>query len=218
MLLSGRKLEIDYDGGAAWGLDPGDQTDPDGHKLAVAPVLLLVPNDLYVPATPIMNTTELRDPSSTKKTPVANPHAGKFRPVRSSYLSNPKYTGASGLAWYILADPADMPVVEVAFLNGQQQPTVESADADFNNLGIQMRGYHDFGVALQIDGADRHPDEAVRQRADDTVALMTPVVKAFFTDYGSQVCNECQQVFGGQCRWNIHMRNTKQEMNQLCSL
>jgi len=126
-----------------------DQTDPDGHPLAVAPVILLVPNALYVPATQIMNSTELRDPSSTKKTPVANPHAGKFRPVRSSYLSNPKYTGFSSLAWYVLADPNDMPVIEVAFLNGQQQPTVESADADFNNLGIQMRGYHDFGVALQ---------------------------------------------------------------------
>ncbi|HSG02032.1 MAG TPA: hypothetical protein VLA20_12910, partial [Vicinamibacterales bacterium] len=126
-----------------------DQTDPDGHPLAVAPVILLVPNGLYVPATQIMNSTELRDPASTKKTPVANPHAGKFRPVRSSYLSNTKYTGASSLAWYVLADPADMPVVEVAFLNGQQQPTVESADADFNNLGIQMRGYHDFGVAKQ---------------------------------------------------------------------
>lgn len=126
-----------------------DQTDPDGHPLAVAPVILLVPNALYVPATQIMNSTELRDPASTKKTPVANPHAGKFRPVRSSYLSNPKYAGFSTKAWYVLADPSDMPVVEVAFLNGQQQPTVESADADFNNLGIQMRGYHDFGVALQ---------------------------------------------------------------------
>ena len=126
-----------------------DQTDPDGHPLAVAPVILLVPNALYVPATQIMNSTELRDPSSTKKTPVSNPHSGKFRPVRSSYLSNPKYTGNSGKAWYLLADPNDMPVIEVAFLNGQQQPTVESADADFNSLGIQMRGYHDFGVALQ---------------------------------------------------------------------
>jgi len=126
-----------------------DQTDPDGHPLAVAPVILLVPNALYVPATQIMNSTELRDPASTKKTPVANPHAGKFRPVRSSYLSNTNYTGNSTKAWYVLADPSDMPVVEVAFLNGQQQPTVESADADFNNLGIQMRGYHDFGVALQ---------------------------------------------------------------------
>ena len=29
------------------------------------------------------------------------------------------------------------------------------------------------------------------------MALLIPVVKAFFTDYGSQVCNECLQVFGG---------------------
>jgi hypothetical protein len=42
-----------------------------------------------------------------------------------------------------------MPVIESVFLNGQQTPTVEAADADFDTLGIQMRGYHDFGVAKQ---------------------------------------------------------------------
>ena len=40
-------------------------------------------------------------------------------------------------------------MIEVAFLNGQESPTIETAEADFNVLGIQMRGYHDFGVALQ---------------------------------------------------------------------
>jgi hypothetical protein len=40
-------------------------------------------------------------------------------------------------------------VIEVAFLNGQESPTIETAEADFNVLGVQMRGYHDFGVALQ---------------------------------------------------------------------
>jgi hypothetical protein len=38
------------------------------------------------------------------------------------------------------------PVV-TSFLNGQRSPTVESADADFNTLGIQFRGYHDFGCS-----------------------------------------------------------------------
>jgi hypothetical protein len=33
----------------------------------------------------------------------------------------------------------------VSFLNGQQAPTVESSEADFSTLGIQFRGYHDFG-------------------------------------------------------------------------
>jgi hypothetical protein len=34
----------------------------------------------------------------------------------------------------------------VAFLNGKQAPTVETTQADFNQLGIGVRGYHDFGV------------------------------------------------------------------------
>jgi hypothetical protein len=37
----------------------------------------------------------------------------------------------------------------MAFLNGQESPTIETAEADFNVLGIEMRGYHDFGCALQ---------------------------------------------------------------------
>jgi len=34
----------------------------------------------------------------------------------------------------------------VSFLNGQMAPTVESADADFDQLGVQFKGFHDFGV------------------------------------------------------------------------
>lgn len=40
-----------------------------------------------------------------------------------------------------------MKPVVTSFLNGQRSPTVESADADFNTLGIQFRGYHDFGCS-----------------------------------------------------------------------
>ncbi|MEZ6099987.1 MAG: hypothetical protein R3E01_13545 [Pirellulaceae bacterium] len=128
-----------------------DQTDPDGHPLAVMPEILLVPNALYALAGQLMNSTEFREDgnSSKSKYPTSNPHAGKFRVHRSSYLSNALYTGNSNKAWYLLADPSSLPVIEVAFLNGQERPTVESADADFNVLGIQMRGYHDFGVAKQ---------------------------------------------------------------------
>ncbi|OHB82969.1 MAG: hypothetical protein A2V98_07455 [Planctomycetes bacterium RBG_16_64_12] len=67
----------------------------------------------------------------------------------SRYLSNSQYTGYSSKAWYLLSDPNDLPVIEVAFLNGQESPTIETADADFNVLGIKLRGYHDLGCALQ---------------------------------------------------------------------
>jgi hypothetical protein len=51
--------------------------------------------------------------------------------------------------WYLLASPTDLPVIEVAFLNGIETPTVEQADASFSTLGIEMRGYFDFGVKKQ---------------------------------------------------------------------
>ena len=33
----------------------------------------------------------------------------------------------------------------VSFLNGIEQPTVESSEADFASLGVLFRGFHDFG-------------------------------------------------------------------------
>jgi len=52
-------------------------------------------------------------------------------------------------------------------------------------------------VSLNVDVSERHPDADTREHADDVVALLTPVIKAYFTDYGSEVCNLSLQVFGG---------------------
>jgi hypothetical protein len=126
-----------------------DQVDSDGKPIGIMPAVLLVPMALIAMGTQLFKSLEIRDTTANTKFPVANPHQGKFRAEVSRYLANTKYTGASAKAWYLLADPADLPVIEVAFLNGQESPTIETDEADFNVLGIQMRGYHDFGVALQ---------------------------------------------------------------------
>jgi phage major head subunit gpT-like protein len=126
-----------------------DQTDPDGKPLGAMPAVVLVPTALSAMATVLYKSLEVRDTTASTKYPIANPHTGKFRAEVSRYLSNTQYTGYSEKAWYLLADPIDLAVIEVAFLNGQEAPTIETADADFNVLGVQMRGYHDFGVALQ---------------------------------------------------------------------
>lgn len=128
-----------------------DQTDAGTppQPLGVQPATLLVPTALKTTAWALVNSTEIRDTTASSKTPTGNPHAGKYKPVVSAYLGNSSYTGYSIAAWYLLADPMTMSSVEVVFLNGQETPTVETADADFNTLGVQMRGYHDFGVALQ---------------------------------------------------------------------
>ena len=126
-----------------------DLVDSDGKPTGVMPAILLVPTALSAMGTQLYKSVELRDTTANTKFPVANPHQGKFRIEVSRYLSNALYTGNSAKAWYLLADPNDLPVIEMAFLNGQEAPTVETSDADFNMLGIRMRGYHDFGVNLQ---------------------------------------------------------------------
>lgn len=126
-----------------------EQVDPDGKPLGIMPAIVLAPPSLSAIGTQLFKSLELRETTANAKYPVANPHQGKFRVEISRYLSNPQYPGNSSKAWYLLADPNDLPVVEVVFLNGQEAPVIETAEADFATLGVQMRGYHDFGVALQ---------------------------------------------------------------------
>ena len=52
-------------------------------------------------------------------------------------------------------------------------------------------------TALHGDLSHASPDEAVRQKGQDYMALLTPVVKAFLTDRGFQVCSDAMQVHGG---------------------
>ncbi len=147
--LSGATTALSIDGLTAAEVAFLNQVDADGKPIGIMPAILLVPTALSAIGSQLYKSMELRDTTASTKFPVANPHQGRFRVEVSRYLSNTTYTGNSSKAWYLLAEPADLPVIEVAFLNGQESPTIETADADFNVLGIQMRGYHDFGVALQ---------------------------------------------------------------------
>lgn len=123
-----------------------DQTDANGNPIGIMPKVLVVPTALSAKAAVLMSSAELR-PSSSSRDVIGNPHQGKFEVCTSAYLGNANISGNSQTAWYLAAAPADLPVIEVAFLNGQESPTVETAQADFDHLGIQMRGFFDFGVA-----------------------------------------------------------------------
>lgn len=52
-------------------------------------------------------------------------------------------------------------------------------------------------VGMNLDISLRHPDAQVRAAADDFVALLTPVIKAYQTDMGFDVANLAMQVHGG---------------------
>jgi alkylation response protein AidB-like acyl-CoA dehydrogenase len=52
-------------------------------------------------------------------------------------------------------------------------------------------------VGLGIDRAQHHPDTAIKQQANDFVALLTPVIKAYFTDMAVEIAVKMQQMYGG---------------------
>src|SRR5215469_11114954 len=52
-------------------------------------------------------------------------------------------------------------------------------------------------VAIELDKAAKHPDPTEREAADDLVSLMTPIIKAMFTDNGFAVANLGMQIMGG---------------------
>ena len=54
-----------------------------------------------------------------------------------------------------------------------------------------------FWTALHGDLAQSDPDEGVRQKSDDYMALLTPVLKAFLTERGFQIASDSMQVHGG---------------------
>tara|TARA_B100001123_G_scaffold316760_1_gene354740 strand:+ start:268 stop:2067 length:1800 start_codon:yes stop_codon:yes gene_type:complete len=92
-------------------------------------------------------------------------------------------------------------------LNGPAKPN-QVADPiivhpDVRRMLLTMRAYNEGARALalwtglQIDLSRKHPDQGTRRNASDFVALMTPVIKACFTDMGFESANLGLQCFGG---------------------
>ena len=92
-------------------------------------------------------------------------------------------------------------------LNGATEPD-QPADSilvhpDVRRMLLTMRAYIEGCrglatlVALEQDISQDHPDAATRQEADDFVALMTPIIKAFTSDIGWEATSIGMQVLGG---------------------
>lgn len=104
--------------------------------LNVSPAFLLVPPELEVTAVQLISSVV--DPTKANATP--NPFANKLTVVADPELTNAK-------EWYLAAAPGVLPSIEVTYLNGKEQPTMES-HISFDTLGIKWRIYHDVGVNL----------------------------------------------------------------------
>jgi butyryl-CoA dehydrogenase len=141
---------------------------------------------------------------------VGEPHKGMramFKMMNTERLA----TGIQGLG---IAEAAYQNAVAYASErlqgrspNGVQQPAAAAdpltVHPDIRRMLLTMRALTEgcralsVWVAQQIDLASRATDAAQVQQAEELVALLTPVVKAFFTDTGFEVSNLGLQVYGG---------------------
>lgn len=122
----------------------GDPIYAQASRLIVPPPLKALADSIFVSETIVSGNTSGQ--------PAANTMRGRMKPVCSPYLSlatGPNAVGgASPSTWYLACDPAMLPFLQAAFLQGKRAPTVETADAQFNTLGISLRAFFDFGVAV----------------------------------------------------------------------
>lgn len=125
-----------------------NQLDSKNFNIGVKPAVLVVPPTLELTARPLLNSAELLG-LTTGTTPSGNPVVNIVPnlAVESRLENSARFTGTSAASWYLFGPPSSKPVT-VGFLDGVQTPTVETSDSDFNTLGMQMRCYFDYGVAL----------------------------------------------------------------------
>tara|TARA_A200000113_G_scaffold49185_1_gene40301 strand:- start:498 stop:2258 length:1761 start_codon:yes stop_codon:yes gene_type:complete len=85
--------------------------------------------------------------------------------------------------------------------NGETDLIIKHADIrrSLMNMKSIIEGQRSFAFWLsqQIDVSLSHDDKDVRNHASNMVALLTPVIKSFFTDNGVEITNDAIQVFGG---------------------
>ena len=97
--------------------------------------------------------------------------------------------------------------LQMRSLSGTKEPT-KPADPilvhpDVRKMLLTARAYAEGGRALAVyttlllDREVASTDEAERAECADLVALLTPIVKAFFTDNAWNATSQCLQVFGG---------------------
>lgn len=115
--------------------------------LDLTPAIWLGPKS-YGSAARVINAAEY-DPDTANKLQRPNAVRGLFRDV----VDTARITDTK---WYLFADPADAPVIEVVFLDGEEEPFLEMEEG-FTVDGARWKVRLDFGVgAIDYRGAVRN--------------------------------------------------------------
>ncbi|MEQ1491448.1 MAG: acyl-CoA dehydrogenase C-terminal domain-containing protein [Terricaulis sp.] len=85
--------------------------------------------------------------------------------------------------------------------NGPADPII--VHPDIRRMLMDAKAFNEgaraftFWTAIYGDLLEVSPDEKVREKAEDYMGLMTPVLKSYLTDKGYANATNCQQIFGG---------------------
>jgi hypothetical protein len=120
----------------------GEQRDPSANEiLDLRPAVLVIPQSLGGAAR-VLNEAEFDvdqvGANLTNRFMMPNKVRGLFRTI----VDSPRM---SGTRRYLFADPGASPVIEVSFLQGQQEPVLEQHEP-FDYDGIRWRARFDYGV------------------------------------------------------------------------
>lgn len=127
-----------------------EMKDSEGNLLDLAPSVLLVPAILESTGRSLLESTDLSRIATSDNVPTGNVFKGFAQLAVDPRLGDAAaFAGSSSTAWWLFSAPEHAAVV-VAFLEGQQQPVLESfgLDHDPNRLAMAWRVYHDFGCSL----------------------------------------------------------------------
>jgi hypothetical protein len=107
-----------------------------GEKIIVRPKYLVVPPELETIAWQLVSAQ-----ITPGTTAVANPFFNAFEVIVDPYLDSPT-------KWYVTADPASIPVVQYAFLNGQEGLYTEQ-ELNFKTDDLDIKVRTDFAATIE---------------------------------------------------------------------
>lgn len=138
--LAGTSAAITSDSLSAGRSAMRKQTGLNGESIDIIPAFLLCPVVKETTADILLMSAAL--PTAEMSAGVRNPWAGKLTPI-----SDPLLDATSLTAWYLLAHPNQVAMIEVSWLEGEQQPYVEE-QIDFNSDALVIKVRHDFGAGV----------------------------------------------------------------------
>jgi hypothetical protein len=137
------------------------QKDKAGRQITIMPRVILVPPELKYTAMNLARSTTI----VIAGTPSTESIRGNYNAlmddnlqvVAEPRLSNSAFSGYSATSWYVTGRGGEVDTIEVGFLNGVEQPTVEQLPSPADVLGVTYRVYLDVGVkALDFRGMQKN--------------------------------------------------------------